>query len=137
MRLKRLLHINLKYFTQHIQCMTRIFLKALVHPLLISLVDHAYSKMLHEKSNSLLSFDIAYFTNSKQINNDIQLMQVELLRSFDLVTRGDFKIRILNKRCSTTDNVLHFLFDVNHCEISTETFVKMQKGITHTNMKEA
>ncbi len=101
---------------------------------MISLVDQDYEKLLNTKSKSLLSFDIAYFSNQKDIKNDIQNVQVNLLRKFDLISKDGFKIRILNKRCSTTDNVLHFLFDVSYREISEEEFIKMQKETTNTRI---
>ena len=101
---------------------------------MINLIDMNYSKLLTVKSKAVLSFDVAYFSNSKTINNDIQEVQTNLLRSFDLIKKNDFKIRILNKRCNTTDKVLHFLFDVIYREINQEAFIKMQKEMTNTRL---
>lgn len=101
---------------------------------MILLINQDYEKLLNTKSQSLLSFDIAYFSDQQNLNNDIQEVQLNLLRAFDLIILDSFKIRVLNKRCNTTDNVLHFLFDVNHREISEEAFIKMQKQTTNTRM---
>ncbi|PHV72183.1 hypothetical protein CS063_01530 [Sporanaerobium hydrogeniformans] len=101
---------------------------------MINLIQEDYSKLLHMKSKATLSFDVAYFSGSKAINNDIQDVQTSLLRKFDLIKKDDFKIRILNKRCNTTDKVLHFLFDVNYREINQEAFIKMQKETTNTRL---
>lgn len=101
---------------------------------MITLIVQDYSKLLNVRSESTLSFDIAYFSSKEQMNNDIQSVQVNLLRNFDLIKKGPFKIRILNKRCNTTDQVLHFLFDVSYREIDQQAFIKMQKETTHTRL---
>lgn len=92
---------------------------------LIALIDQDYNKRISDKYRSLLSFDIAYFSDkaNTEIKNDCQTVQLGLLRNFDIV--GTY--RILNKQATITDNVLHVTFDVTYSEIKAETFEKMQE----------
>lgn len=99
---------------------------------LITLIEQDYSKMLNTKNKSLLSFDIAYFSDKgeTEIKADCQAVQLDLLRDFDLV--GIY--RIINKRARTVDNVLHFTFDIRYSEIKEQDGVKMQQQQTNTNI---
>lgn len=99
---------------------------------LISLTDQDYSKRLNSKFKSLISFDVAYFSNKRvaEIKSDCQDMQMSLFRGFDLI--GSY--RILNKQANVTDNVLHFKFDVQFSEIKVDTSDKMQEQQTNTNI---
>jgi hypothetical protein len=99
---------------------------------LITLTDHDYGKRLNVIYKSRLSFDVAYLSDKSkaEINTDCQSVQLNLLRMFDLI--GTF--RVLNKKTITTDNVLHFTFDVNYSEIKTEIGVPMQTETTNTNI---
>ncbi len=100
---------------------------------LISLTDHDYSKRLNNKFKSLISFDIAYFSNKKvtEIKSDCFDKQLILFRAFDLIE----SYRVLNKQATITDNVLHFTFDINYSEIKEEELSdKMQTQETNTNI---
>jgi len=99
---------------------------------LISLTDQDYNKRLNTKFKSLISFDVAYFSNKRmtEIKSDCQDMQMSLFRNFDLV--GTY--RILNKQATITDNVLHFTFDIQFSEIKENISEKMQKQQTNTNI---
>ncbi len=99
---------------------------------LITLTDQDYNKRLNNKFKSLVSFDVAYFSNKRvtEIKEDCFDKQVSLFRSFDLI--GAY--RVLNKQANTTDNVLHFTFDINYSEIKEEISEKMQTQETNTNI---
>lgn len=91
---------------------------------LINLIDQDYNKRMNRKFDSLLSFDVAYFSNAKDKKEDCQNVQLELFRGMDLLAT----YRVLNKQASITDNVLHFIFDINYSEIINETHTKMIKA---------
>jgi hypothetical protein len=100
---------------------------------LITVIEQNYSKRLNTKFKSTVSFDVAYFSNQKtETRNDCYNMQLVLLRNFDLV--GGY--RILNKQANITDDVLHFIFDINYSEIKQEISDKMQKHQTIILSKE-
>lgn len=92
---------------------------------LITLTDQDYNKRLNNKSSSLLSFDISYFSNKSvsEIKSDCLEVQLKLLRGFDLIGTH----RVISKQVTITDNVLHFTFNVNYFEIKVEKFEKMQE----------
>lgn len=99
---------------------------------LITLIDQDYNKKLNVNFKSLLSFDVAYFSNKEnnEIKNDCLTVQLNLIRSFDLI--GSY--RILNKQTTITDNVLHFTFNINYSEIKVDVEIPMQTQQTNTNM---
>lgn len=99
---------------------------------LITLTNQDYGKLLNTKFKSLLSFDIAYFSDKGKtdIKEDCQDVQMMLFRAFDLV--GGY--RILNKQATIVDNVLHLTFDVSVSEIKIEDGTPMQKQHTNTNI---
>lgn len=99
---------------------------------LITLFDQDYSKRMNSKFKSLLSFDIAYFSDKKitEIKNDCHRVQLDILRSFDLI--GTFRAQ--NKQATITDNVLHVTFDVNYSEMKVETSTPMRTQQTNTNI---
>ncbi|MDR7856304.1 DUF6838 family protein [Tissierella sp.] len=92
---------------------------------LIDLIEQDYEKRMNRKFNSLLSFDIAYFSNSKlkDLKEDCQEVKLNLFREMDLI--GSY--RALSKQATITDNVLHFTFNINYSEIKVEQFEKMQE----------
>ncbi len=97
---------------------------------LISLVNQDYRKRLNTKYQSLLSFDVAYFSNSSasEIKADCREKQLAVLRAFDLL--GTY--RVMNKKAQLTDDVLHITFDVSYLEMKTEDFTAMQQQETNT-----
>lgn len=90
----------------------------------ITLVKMDYNKQLNNRFRSLLSFDIAYFSdkNAEEIKADCFEVQMNLFRSFNLI--GTY--RVLNKQAKITDNVLHITFDIRHSEIIDSNYIKMQ-----------
>lgn len=98
----------------------------------VSLIDQDYSKRLNTKYISLLSFDVAYFSDKgvTDIKSECQMVQLNLFREFDLV--GAY--RILSKQATTVDNVLHFTFDIKISEIKVEENTLMQQMDATTNI---
>ncbi|WIV11379.1 DUF6838 family protein [Proteiniborus sp. MB09-C3] len=99
---------------------------------LIKLIDQKYNKRLNSKYKSIISFDVAYFSDKSttEIKSDCLEVQLNLIRTFDLI--GTY--RALNKQATITDNVLHFKFDINYSEIRREEEIKMQTQQTTTNI---
>ncbi|HHT03006.1 MAG TPA: hypothetical protein GX005_01630 [Bacteroidales bacterium] len=92
---------------------------------LINLIDQDYNKRMNRKFDSVLSFDVAYFSDKKDKKEDCQSVQIELFRGMDLI--GNY--RVLDKQATITDNVLHFIFDINYSEIIREEYIKMTAAI--------
>lgn len=99
---------------------------------LIALIEQDYNKRLNNKFKSLLSFDIAYFSDKgiTEIKNDCLEVQLNLFRGFDLIST----YRAFNKQATIVDNVLHVTFNINYSEIKYEEFTKMQEQQTNTNI---
>lgn len=99
---------------------------------MITLIEQDYYKRLNTRFQSLLSFDVAYFSNKRitEIKEDCFDKQVSLFRNFDLI--GSY--RVLNKQATITDNILHFTFNINYSEARNEDFIKMQAKTTNTNI---
>lgn len=99
---------------------------------LITLVDQDYNKRLNNKYKSLISFDVAYFSDKRttEIKEDCLRIQLNLFRGFDLI--GTY--RVLDKQATIVDNVLHFTFDITVSEMREEAFIKMQKQETNTKI---
>lgn len=99
---------------------------------LIDLIDQDYSKRMNVKFKSLLSFDVAYFSdkNTVELNDDCLDVQLNLFRSFDLIGI----CRVLNKKAKMTDNVLHFTFDISYSEMKEVTATKMQQKQINMNL---
>lgn len=97
---------------------------------IVYIIDQNYDKRINTKYKSMISFDVAYFSDkpTTTIKDDCLDKQQVLLRAFDLI--GTF--RVLNKQCSITDNVLHFTFDINYSELLEETDSLMQNATTIT-----
>lgn len=91
---------------------------------MITLIDQDYNKRLSNRFSSVLSFDIAYFSDKtkEEIKNDCYSVQMNLLRNFDIIGTH----RVIEKQSTITDNVLHFTFNVNCSEMLAEQFEKMQ-----------
>lgn len=99
---------------------------------LLILTDQDYNKLLLNKFKSLLSFDVAYYSDKDkiEIKEDCQDVQINLFRSFDLV--GGYRIK--SKQAAIVDNVLHFTFSIEISEMFQEDYIKMQKQQTNTNI---
>ncbi len=97
---------------------------------LITLIDQEYRKRINDKFDSVLSFDVAYFSDKEntEIKSDCFEVQLNLFRAFDLI--GTF--RVLNKQAIITDNVLHFTFEIRYSEINDIQYDKMQRQQTNT-----
>ncbi|PKM49626.1 MAG: hypothetical protein CVV02_15220 [Firmicutes bacterium HGW-Firmicutes-7] len=101
---------------------------------LIVLIGQDYSKRMNVKFKSLLSFDVAYFSDkgTTEIRADCLAVQLALFRGFDLIN----SYRVLNKKVTITDNVLHFTFDINYSEMIEQNYVKMQQPQITTRTEE-
>jgi len=99
---------------------------------MVSLIEQSYSKRVSNRYKSLLSFNVAYYSNKgkTEIKSDCQAVQVALFRAFD--TFGAYRAQ--NKQATIVDNVLHFTFDVPYSELKEEPFVAMQEQTTNTNL---
>jgi hypothetical protein len=100
---------------------------------MLSVFDQEYAKRLNTKYKSVISFDLAYFSDAgdADIISDCLAKQEVLLRGFDFV--GTFRIQ--NKNARITDNVLHLTFDIVYSEIKTEIPPPMQAQTINTNFK--
>jgi hypothetical protein len=98
---------------------------------LVSVTNQDYSKRMNTKYKSVVSFDVAYFSDqgAAEIKRDCLQKQEDLFRAFDFV--GTFKTR--NKNSSITNQVLHLTFDVSYSEMIIETGVPMQTKTVNTN----
>lgn len=99
---------------------------------MLSVYEQDHNKRLNTKYKSIVSFDLAYFSDkgAADIKSDCIAMQEILLRGFDLV--GTY--RALNKQARITDNVLHLLFDIEYSEMISITDPLMQTKHTKTNL---
>lgn len=97
---------------------------------LITLIDQEYRKRINDKFDSVLSFDVAYFSGKEntEIKSDCFVVQLNLFRAFDLIDT----FRVLNKQATITDNVLHFTFEIRYSEINDIQYDKMQQQQTNT-----
>lgn len=84
------------------------------------------------KFKSLLSFDVAYFSDKEAtgIKADCYDVKLTMFRGFDIIDT----YRVLNKHATITDNVLHITFDINYSEIKATEETKMQQLQTNTNL---
>jgi hypothetical protein len=98
---------------------------------LIIIADQDYSKKINTRQTSLISFDLAYFSNagSTGIKTDCQDVQVNLLRELDLLST----FRIHNKKAQIVDDVLHVTFDIRYSELKNVAFTAMRTQTTNTN----
>lgn len=118
----------------------------------VSLINQDYNKRFNVKYRSQMSFDVAYFSKKAktEIKNDCQAVQLNLLRSFDLisnyktlvdpVTKKETTVlvgnyRTQNKQATIVDNVLHFTFDVPYSELKEGPFTAMETQNTNTIQK--
>ncbi len=97
---------------------------------LITLIDQDYRKRMNDKFDSVLSFDVAYYSDKEntEIKEDCLDAQLNLFRAFDLI--GTY--RVLNKQANITDNVLHFTFEIRYSEVNNIEYIKMQQQQTNT-----
>lgn len=101
----------------------------------ISIIDHEYDKRMNSKYKSLISFDIAYFSDKgvADIKSDCLAKQGVLLREFDLIGTTNM-FRVLNKNARITDSVLHMTFDIIYSEMRDEIQIAMQSQTTNTSL---
>ena len=99
---------------------------------MLSVYEQDHNKRLNIKYKSIVSFDLAYFSDkgAADIKSDCLAKQEILLRGFDLV--GTF--RVLNKQARITDNVLHLMFDIEYSEMIPVSDPLMQAKQTKTNL---
>ena len=100
----------------------------------IMVTNLEYIKLIGSRYKCVLSFDISYFSDKDQadINEDCYSVQLELMRSFDMV--GSYRIQNKQATITTDENILHLNFDVFVSEIKNENAILMQKQHTNTNI---
>ncbi|QOX63675.1 hypothetical protein FRZ06_10085 [Anoxybacterium hadale] len=92
---------------------------------LLLLTKQTYSKKLKNKYQSILYFDLGYYSNLDTAENKKDLMRVQeiLVRSFD--SAGTYRVR--NKSAQIIEQVLHVTFDISYSEMKVEEAVSMQQ----------
>ncbi|WP_070000044.1 phage tail terminator family protein [Cellulosilyticum sp. I15G10I2] len=93
---------------------------------LIQLKSQTYKKLLNTRFSSFLSFDITYSSDIAQDKVAIDLIQLTLLKEFDLLEQDNFKVRIKNKKCSLEEGKIHFAFDISYTEMIEEPLNRMR-----------
>lgn len=98
---------------------------------LIMVTNQVYSKGLNNRYKSVLSFDIAYYSDKSttDIKSDCYEVQVDLIRAFDIINT----YRAINKKVTITENVLHLTFDIASFEMKKVEAIKMQDTQVQTN----
>ena len=97
----------------------------------LSVVNQDYNRRMNDKYTSLISFDLAYYSNSSEIRTDCLNIQEILLQAFDLA--GTF--RVLNRNAKITDNILHITFDIRYSQTTAKNMVYMQQQQTNTTLE--
>ncbi|MFA9462912.1 MAG: DUF6838 family protein [Velocimicrobium sp.] len=99
---------------------------------LITITQQTFSRRLNAKTQSTISFDIAYFSGSpaSEISTDCQMVQQELFRIFDCL--GNFRVN--SRRAKITDHVLHFMFDISYLEVKVQAETTMKSQTINTNL---
>lgn len=97
----------------------------------IMVTNQEYSKRMNNRYKNVVSFEITYYSNEDFTNLKADCFEVhrELVRVFDIIRT----YRVINKKSSITDNVLHFTFDIETFEKKVEETVKMQDQQLRTN----
>lgn len=98
----------------------------------IMVTNQVYSKMLNNRYKNLISFDIAYYSNkdTTELKADCLEVQQALVRAFNII--GTY--RVINKKSSITENVLHFTFDIASFVTKVEETIKMQEQQLQTDI---
>jgi hypothetical protein len=96
----------------------------------LTLVNQNYNRRMNNKYTSLLSFDLAYYSNSGTVRTDCLHIQQELLQAFHVI--GAY--RVLNRNAKITNNVLHITFDIRCSEVVQEDGILMQQQQTNTTL---
>jgi hypothetical protein len=94
---------------------------------LIQLKSQAYNKLLNTKFSSLLSFEIIYSPDILQDKEAIDLIQLTLLKGFELLESENLRVRIKNKKCSIEEGKIHFTFDIRYTEMIAEAVNSMRE----------
>ena len=97
----------------------------------IMVTNQEYSKRMNNRYKNVVSFEITYYSNEDFTNLKVDCFEVhrELVRVFDIIRT----YRVINKKSSIADNVLHFTFDIETFEKKVEETVKMQDQQLRTN----
>ncbi|MDF2596449.1 MAG: hypothetical protein K0R69_2790 [Clostridia bacterium] len=106
---------------------TEIPVAAQTPSFLIQLKSQAYNKLLNTKFSSLLSFEIIYSPDILQDKAAIDLIQLTLLKGFELLESENLRVRIKNKKCSIEEGKIHFTFDIRYTEMIAEAVNSMRE----------
>lgn len=98
----------------------------------IALTKQEYKKLIGNKYKSVLSFEIAYYSDKATVDlkTDCLEKQLQLFRAFDLLNT----VRVINKQANITESVLHFTFEMSYSEMIVENDPVMQTQTTNTNL---
>jgi hypothetical protein len=95
----------------------------------LTLVNQNYNRRRNNHYTSLLSFDLAYYSNSSELRTDCLRVQLNLLRTFDLLD----KFHVINKNAKIINNVLHVTFDIRYTEMTEgDEVIPMQQQHINT-----
>jgi hypothetical protein len=106
---------------------TEIPVAAQTPSFLIQLKSQAYNKLLNTKFSSLLSFEIIYSPDILQDKEAIDLIQLTLLKGFELLESENLRVRIKNKKCNIEEGKIHFTFDIRYTEMIAEAVNSMRE----------
>lgn len=100
---------------------------------LVQLTGQEYNKRLSNNYQSILSFDVTYYSNQEgaAMKTDEQEVQLTLLRAFETVPG----YRIQKRKASILEQVLHLTFEVVVHERKTAEAVKMQQSQLQTKQE--
>lgn len=94
----------------------------------LTLTNQNYNRQMNNRFTSLLSFDLAYYSNSPELRSDCIQMQQNLLKAFHTV--GSY--HVLNRNAKIIENVLHITFEVRYSEVMEEEVIPMQQQHINT-----
>lgn len=97
----------------------------------IQVTDYEYGKCIGNRYSSAVSFDIAYFTASANVDTDCRETAENVMRALDTV--GIF--HPVNVSSRVTDHVLHIMFDVKYSEIEETSFIAMRTNDVNPKIK--
>lgn len=98
----------------------------------IDVIDQDYTHSLFKSGKSTVQFDISYFPNDKNKNNEMEEVKSNLLRALNVLDG----FRLISKTSNIVDDVLHVQLRVQYREIKTETNIKIQQFDIKENLKE-
>lgn len=98
--------------------------------------DIESNRKINDCFENTISFDLCYFSDSNRVD---KLYDIESIRDFvshmHIVSDGVETYRLLNKRNSVVDSVLHYTFDIKYKDMKVNAFNPMQNVKQNINEK--